>query len=114
MDVNSFMSELLQCLSHLDFVDKVDLSLEIITIKGRALLKRNSYFLEIYYNEQIISCVTCAAYVCNTHYQPAHVIIILGNVVYLFFIHHMQDVIEQDICHSAYNYKLMINNGLSA
>ena len=52
MDVNSFMSELLQCLSHLDFVDKVDLSLEIITIKSRALLKRNSYFLEIYYNEQ--------------------------------------------------------------
>src|SRR3989304_7999401 len=52
MDITSFMSELLQCLSHLDFVDKVDLSLEIITIKGRALLNRNSYFLEIYYNEQ--------------------------------------------------------------
>ena len=54
------------------------------------------------------------SYDCNTHYQLTYIITILGNVVYLFFIHHMQDVIKQDICHSAYNYKLMINNGLSA
>ncbi len=52
MDINSFLSELLHELSHLDFVDRVDFHLEIITIKGRVFLKKEPYFLEIYYNEQ--------------------------------------------------------------
>lgn len=52
MDINSFSNKLLHELSHLDFVDKVDFHLEIITIKGRVFLKEEPYFLEIYYNEK--------------------------------------------------------------
>jgi len=52
MDINSFLNELLHELSQLDFIDRVDFHLEIITIKGRVFLKKELYFLEIYYNEQ--------------------------------------------------------------
>lgn len=52
MDINRFLSELLKELSHVDFIERVDFHLEIITIKGRAFLKKEPYFMEIYYNEQ--------------------------------------------------------------
>lgn len=52
MDINSFFYKLLHELSHLDFVEKVDFHLEIITIKGRVFLREEPYFLEIYYNEK--------------------------------------------------------------
>lgn len=52
MDINRFLSELLQEISHLDFVDSIDLHLEVITIKGRVILKKETQFIEIYYNEQ--------------------------------------------------------------
>ncbi len=52
MDINSFVNELLHELTHLGFVDRVDFHLEIITIKGRIYLKREPYFLEVYYNSQ--------------------------------------------------------------
>ena len=51
MDINSFLGELLQEISHLDFVDSIDFHIEVIAIKGRVLLKREMYFIEIYYNE---------------------------------------------------------------
>src|SRR4030067_1082135 len=52
LDINSFLNELLHELSQLDFIDRVDFHLEIITIKDRVFLKKELYFLEIYYNEQ--------------------------------------------------------------
>jgi hypothetical protein len=51
MDINGFLGELLREISHLDFVDSIDFHIEVITIKGRVLLKREPYFVEIYYNE---------------------------------------------------------------
>lgn len=52
MDINRFLNELLEGLSNQNFVDRVDLQLEVITVKGRAFLNKEPCFLEIYYNEQ--------------------------------------------------------------
>ena len=51
MDINSFLGELLRDISCLDFVDSIDFYVEVITIKGRLSLKKESYFVEVYFNE---------------------------------------------------------------
>ena len=50
MDVNQFLLLLLEGLSKLDFVEKVDIQTEVFILKGRAILKKNR-FLQIYFNE---------------------------------------------------------------
>ena len=47
MDINSFLGELLQEISHLDFVDSIDFHIEVIAIKGRVLLKRDYLCLHL-------------------------------------------------------------------
>ncbi len=50
MDITQFLVLLLENLSRLDFVEKVDIQSEAFILKGRAFLKKNR-FLQIYYNE---------------------------------------------------------------
>ncbi len=50
MDVNQFFLSLLEGLSKLDFVEKVDIQTEVFVLKGRAILKKNR-FLQLYFNE---------------------------------------------------------------
>lgn len=52
MDVSSFQSGLLHELSLLDFVEKIDINFEIFILKGRIYCKRDSTFIEVYFNEQ--------------------------------------------------------------
>ena len=42
MDINGFLGELLREISHLDFVGSIDFHIEVITIKGSHLLRRDS------------------------------------------------------------------------
>lgn len=49
MDVEQFLGDLLEELSSLDFVEKVDLETEVFIIRGRVILKQE-YFLQVYYN----------------------------------------------------------------
>ncbi len=49
MDVSRFLLSLLEELSKLDFVEKVDIHTEVFILKGRARLKKNR-FLQIYFN----------------------------------------------------------------
>ena len=49
MDVDRFLSQLLEELSHLHFVKNVDLNTEVFVIKGRVLLE-NNFFLQVYFN----------------------------------------------------------------
>ncbi len=50
MDVSQFLLSLLESLSKLDFVEKVDVQTEVFILKGRAILKKDR-FLQIYFNE---------------------------------------------------------------
>ncbi len=49
MDVNRFLQQLLEELSHLPFVKNLDLNTEVFVIKGRVLLE-NNFFLQVYFN----------------------------------------------------------------
>ncbi|ODS33225.1 MAG: hypothetical protein SCARUB_01616 [Candidatus Scalindua rubra] len=48
--VAQFIPSLLQALSNLDFVEKVDFQTDVLVFKGRAILKKNR-FLQVYFNE---------------------------------------------------------------
>ena len=50
MDVSQFLFSLLNGLSGLDFVEKVDFKNEVFILKGRASLQGNRY-LQVYFNE---------------------------------------------------------------
>lgn len=50
MDISQFLLLLLEGLSKLHFVEKVDIQTEVFVLKGRAILKNNR-FLQIYFNE---------------------------------------------------------------
>ena len=50
MDINQFLLLLLNELSMLDFVEKVDIQTEVFILRGRVILKKNP-FLQIYFNE---------------------------------------------------------------
>ena len=50
MDINQFLISLLDGLSKLDFVEKVDIQTEVFVLKGRAILKTKR-LLQIYFNE---------------------------------------------------------------
>ena len=50
MDINQFLLALLNALSALEFVEKVDFQTEVFILKGRAILKKNR-FLQVYFNE---------------------------------------------------------------
>ena len=50
MDITRFLVLLLENLSGLDFVEKVDIQTEVFILKGRAILK-NKRFLQIYFNQ---------------------------------------------------------------
>lgn len=50
MDIGQFLLLLLEGLSKLDFVDKVDIQTEVFILKGRVILKKNRS-LQIYFNE---------------------------------------------------------------
>ncbi len=50
MDIGQFLISLLEGLSKLEFVEKVDIQTEVCILKGRAILKNNR-FLQIYFNE---------------------------------------------------------------
>jgi len=50
MDVDAFLSSLLEALSGRSFVESVDLRTEAIVVKGRVLLA-NGRFLQVYFNE---------------------------------------------------------------
>lgn len=50
MDINQFLLQLLEELSNLDFVEKVDIQTEVFILKGRVILRKNR-FLQVYYNE---------------------------------------------------------------
>jgi hypothetical protein len=50
VDVSQFLLSLLESLSKLDFVEKVDVQTEVFILKGRAILKKDR-FLQIYFNE---------------------------------------------------------------
>lgn len=50
MDINQFILKLLENLSRLSFVEKIDFQTEVFIVKGRvALLKHR--FLQVYFNE---------------------------------------------------------------
>jgi hypothetical protein len=51
VDISQCLILLLENLSRLDFVEKVDIQTEVFILRGRALLKK-SRFLQIFYNEQ--------------------------------------------------------------
>ncbi|MBF8278295.1 MAG: hypothetical protein HW406_1802 [Candidatus Brocadiaceae bacterium] len=50
MDISQFLLILLEGLSGLHFVEKVDIHTEVFVFKGRIILKNNR-FLQIYFNE---------------------------------------------------------------
>jgi hypothetical protein len=50
VDVGQFLLLLLEGLSKLDFVEKIDVQTEVFVLNGRAILKKNR-FLQIYFNE---------------------------------------------------------------
>ena len=50
MDIGKFLLLLLEDLSKLDFVDKVDIQTEVFILKGRVILKKNRS-LQIYFNQ---------------------------------------------------------------
>ena len=50
MDVRSFSNELISALSHVEFIERIELETEAIVVKGRAYLY-DDMFLEIYFNE---------------------------------------------------------------
>jgi hypothetical protein len=50
VDISQFLLLLLEGLSTLHFVEKVDIQTEVFVLKGRAILKKNR-FLQIYFNE---------------------------------------------------------------
>lgn len=50
MDINQFLLQLLEELSNLDFVEKVDIQTEVFILKGRVILRKN-HFLQVYNNE---------------------------------------------------------------
>jgi hypothetical protein len=50
MDVSQFLLSLLNSLSGLEFVEKVDFTTEVFILKGRACLKAKRY-LQVYFNE---------------------------------------------------------------
>jgi len=50
VDISQFLILLLDGLSGLDFVEKVDLQTEVFIVKGRVILK-NHRFLQVYFNE---------------------------------------------------------------
>lgn len=51
MEIKQFLILLLEELSNLNFVEKVDVQTEVFIVKGRINLK-GSRFLQFYYNEQ--------------------------------------------------------------
>lgn len=51
MDVNQFLQQLLEELSHLPFVKNLDLNTEVFVIKGRVFLE-NNFFLQVYFNDR--------------------------------------------------------------
>lgn len=51
MDVDTFLSSLLEALSGCSFVKAVDLQTEVVIVKGRVILERDR-FLQVYFNEQ--------------------------------------------------------------
>jgi hypothetical protein len=51
MDVDTFLSSLLDALSDRSFVESVDLRTEAVVVKGRVVLE-NERFLQVYFNEQ--------------------------------------------------------------
>ena len=51
MDIDQFLLSLLHYLSHLDFVEKIDIHTEVFVLKGRVFLKKDR-FLQVYFNEQ--------------------------------------------------------------
>lgn len=50
MDISRFLVLLLENLSDLGFVEKVDIQTEVFVLKGRAILKKKR-FLHIYFNQ---------------------------------------------------------------
>lgn len=52
MDINRFLIDLLHELSLLDFIEKIDINFEIVILKGRIYCKKESTFVEVYFNEQ--------------------------------------------------------------
>lgn len=50
MDISRFLILVLEGLSRLDFVEKVDIQTEVFILKGRIILKKFRY-LHIYFNE---------------------------------------------------------------
>ncbi len=50
MDLNQFLLSLLNSLSSLNFVEKVDFHTEVFILKGKVILKKNR-FLQVYFNE---------------------------------------------------------------
>lgn len=50
MDISQFLFLLLEGLTKLDFVEKVDILTEVFVLKGRAILRKDR-LLQIYYNE---------------------------------------------------------------
>jgi hypothetical protein len=51
MDIDAFLSELLEALSDCSFVESVDLQTEAVIVKGRVRLEKDR-FLQVYFNEQ--------------------------------------------------------------
>ena len=51
MDVETFLSSLLDALANRPFVQSVDLETEAIVVRGRVLLERDR-FLQVYFNEE--------------------------------------------------------------
>ena len=51
MDVESFLSSLLEALADRPFVRSVDLQTEAIVVRGRVLLEQDR-FLQVYFNEE--------------------------------------------------------------
>ena len=50
MDISQFLILLLEGLSGIEFVEKVDIQTEVVALKGRVILK-NHRFLQVYFNE---------------------------------------------------------------
>ena len=50
MDISRFLILVLEGLSRLDFVEKVEIQTEVFILKGRIILKKKR-FLQIYFNE---------------------------------------------------------------
>jgi hypothetical protein len=50
VDIGQILISLLEGLSKLEFVEKVDIQTEVFILKGRAILKKHR-FLQVYFNE---------------------------------------------------------------